>query len=518
MTTGLPLFPVHLVDFLGSSVMICLSVSALSYSYRLVRLESRSVIWTYLFWLSLAMVAFALSRGIGHVLRFILIFIGHPGLWQALSPVSGGLNTIVFVSITTLTFYYPNMRNVINRVRDDARRLEEAHAKLRELNLSLEQRVEGRTRELRISEEKYRRLFDNSKDAIFFCDAGRRIADINGSAVELLGYERKEDLIGKPILELFAEETNFQQFSQRLCSQGHIKDFEAAFLRSDGATISLIVTADSIHDEAGRVIGCEGIGKDISRFRHVMAQLMESEKMASVGQLAAGVAHEINTPLGIMLGYVQLLEEDFENNPEVYELLEIIEKQTKICKRIVADLLKFSRESVRGIMAPLDINSCIEDVLSVTEHSLNMDQIYVHRVFATNLPSVTGDAGKLQQVFLNILNNAHHAIEKEGIVGIWTRLSEDGGMVEILFGDTGTGVPAEIQRKIFDPFFTTKGVGKGTGLGLSVSYGIVREHGGTISVESPPTSEEFIKAGMQTLFIVRLPHSGNPAAGIVCHL
>jgi len=226
--------------------------------------------------------------------------------------------------------------------------------------------------------------------------------------------------------------------------------------------------------------------------------------MASIGQLAAGVAHEINTPLGIVIGYTQILEEDFQDNEEAKETLAIIEKQAQNCRRIVADLLKFSRESLENKMVRIDMNQYIEDILSVMEHSLNMDRIYVHRVFEDNLPTVLGDEGKLRQVFMNLINNAHDAMEDDGIIGIWTKETDDGG-VEVIIGDTGPGIPQEIVTRVFDPFFTTKNVGKGTGLGLSVSFGIVRDHGGTMEVQSPPEEQEFVQAGMETVFIVKLP-------------
>ncbi|MGC9022779.1 MAG: sensor histidine kinase, partial [Dissulfurimicrobium sp.] len=208
---------------------------------------------------------------------------------------------------------------------------------------------------------------------------------------------------------------------------------------------------------------------------------------------------------GIILGYTQLLEEDFKDQKDVYETLETIEKQAKICKNIVSDLLNFSRDSIRQEKGPVDINHCLEEVMAVIEHSLNMDRIYVHRVYGENLPMVFADKERLRQVFVNILNNAHHAIQKEGLVGIWTRYNPAKKTVEILIGDTGPGIPPEILKKIFDPFFTTKEVGKGTGLGLSVSFGIVKDHGGNIDVESPPKEQGLINAGMETVFIVSLP-------------
>lgn len=508
----LPLLPVYVVDFIGASLMIIISLVAFYYSWRLTRLEPKSVLWSYLFWLCMAMVAFALSRGIGHVLRFVFIFIGLPHVWNFFAPYSGGLNTLTFVSITTLTFYFPGVRKVIGRVKKDARRLEDArlglaqaNKSLMELNQTLEQRVEDRTRALRISEQKFRHLFESSKDVIFFCDSNGGIIDINDSGVELLGFKDKNELIGRSIADFFVNKADWEGFCANLHSAGHIKDLEIECERQDGSILYLLITSDLIKDENGSVIGCEGIAKDLTRYKQVTVNLIQSEKMASLGQMAAGVAHEINTPLGIILGYVQLLEEDFKGQDEAYETLAIIEKQTKICRKIVSDLLNFSRESIRQTKGLIDINRCIEGVMAVVEHSLNLDRIYVHRVYGDGLPMVFADKERLRQVFVNIINNAHHAVQKEGLVGIWTRYNPKKRMVEILIGDTGPGVPPEIAKKIFDPFFTTKEVGKGTGLGLSVSFGIVKDYGGNIEVESPPKEQNLVNAGMETVFIVSLP-------------
>ncbi|MDA8161963.1 MAG: ATP-binding protein [Desulfobacteraceae bacterium] len=512
MMKGLPLLPIYIVDVVGASLMILLSLAALYYSFRLTRLEPKSVLWSYLFWLCIAMVALALSRSIGHILRFLFILFGYSYVWGGLAPYSGGLNTMTFVSITTLTFYFPNVRQVINRVKEDAKRLEEARTGLAqanksliELNQTLEQRVGERTKALRFSEQKFRRLFENSKDVIFFCDNDKKLLDINDSGVKLLGFKDRKELSGRYVADFFVNREQWNHFCADLQSIGHIKDFEAECKSQDGSLIYLMITSDIIRDENGAPIGCEGIAKDLTRYKQVMTTFIQSEKMASLGQMAAGVAHEINTPLGVILGYTQLLEEDFRDRKEIYETLETIEKQTKICRKIVSDLLKFSRESLRHTKEPVDINQCIEEVLTVAEHSLNMDQIYVHRVYGEGLPRVLADKERLQQVFFNIINNAHQALRQEGLVGIWTRYVPGKKAVDVLIGDTGPGIEPEVMKRIFDPFFTTKDVGKGTGLGLSVSFGIVKDHGGNIDVQSPPKEQEFVNAGMETLFIVSFP-------------
>jgi PAS domain S-box-containing protein len=511
MDAGLPLYPVHLFDLFGSGLMIALSFTAYHYARRLRRFEPESVLWTYIFWVCMALAALSLSRGVGHVLRTIFLFSGHTELWRKLAPFSGGLNTIIFVTIAVLTFYYGNIRATIKRVREDAkalalanRQLQGVHENLQQLNQTLEQRVEARTRELRLSEQKFRRLFESSKDLIFFCDATCRINDMNAAGLELLG-EPAEDIIGRHLAHYFLDEEKWSRFYCNLNSQGHVTDFEVDWQRQDGARLFLLLSASAIRDESGEMQGCEGIAKDLTHFKQVTDQMIHSENMASVGQLAAGVAHEINTPLGIILGYTQLLEEDFEGNQEVLETLRIMEKQTKICKRIVSDLLKFSRHSVEGVKVPCNINDLVEEVLTMVEHTLNLDHIYLLRSPAPDLPKVVVDPERLRQVLVNIINNAHHAIGKQGSIGVWTGFNSYCREAEIVIGDTGAGIGPETINRIFDPFFTTKGVGKGTGLGLSVSFGIVKDHGGQIEVFSPPRRPELIEAGMRTSFHLLLP-------------
>jgi len=510
---GLPMLPVYLVDFFGATAMIILSLVAFYYAYSLKNLEPKNVLWTYLFWLCMAMVALSASRAIGHVLKYLFVIAGIPEIWPFLAPFSGGLNTVAFVSVAVLTFYYPNVRDVLELVQQEAqrlseanRRLKDAHNELRILNQTLEQKVEERTKELQLSESKFRGLFEGSKDLIFFCDPDGFITDINQSGAELLGFKDKIEVIGKQLKDFFVRTEDWETYYRAVCGvRGHIKDFEVNFKKTDGSTLYLMITANGLSDLEGNCQGSEAIAKDLTQYKRVMNQLIQSEKMVTVGHLAAGVAHEINTPLGIILGYTQLLEEDLHGQEEIYETLQIIEKQTKICKKIVADLLKFSRTTLEGERSEVDLNKCVEEVLSVIEHSLNMDVIYVMKNMDVKLPKILGVHDKICQVIMNLINNAHHALGKEGIIGIWTKYHPNSCEVELIIGDTGPGIPKELQGKIFDPFFTTKEVGKGTGLGLTLSYAIISDHGGKMEVHSPPDHPELIKAGMETVFHIFLP-------------
>ncbi|WP_022853773.1 two-component system sensor histidine kinase NtrB [Thermodesulfatator atlanticus] len=508
---ALPLFPVYSVDFVGSFLMLLLSFTTFRYALQLKRENPESVFFMYLFGLSTAFVAFSISRSIGHMLRFVFVYAGVTEWWRALAPISGSLNSICFVVVAVLSFVYPNVGQIIALVRADAERLkrakeelEAANRELRELHQTLEEKVRKRTQELLASEQKFRRLFENSGEVIFFCDAEGRISDINPSGVKLLGYQSKEELIGKPMWTFFAEDEDWQKYLVATCKIGFIKDFETRWITKGGGERYVIITANAIEGESGCKIGCEGIAKDITNYRKMTEKLIYSEKMASLGQLAAGVAHEINTPLGIILGYAQMLKKDFKDQPEVAEELEIIESQAEVCKKIVADLLSFARSSnVSRLKKPLCINDCIVQTVDMVRHTFELDRIEIKLYLTPDLPEILGNEDQLRQVFVNLLNNSRDAIEKDGEIHIWTFAEKDYVFVEI--GDTGSGIPPDIKDKIFDPFFTTKAPRKGTGLGLSVSYGIIEDHEGKIEVFSPPKEEKHLSYKLNTVFVIKLP-------------
>lgn len=484
---GLPLLTTAAVDFIGSSLAIIFIFIALRYAYALVRLQPNNFIWGFLFYFCIAMAAFAISRGVGHIARIILVYSGNGDIWKQLSPFSGGFNTMLMISAAAVTIYYHKGLAAYKAIRGKAEKLAEANTKLeksaqqlQELNSQLEEMVEERTRNLYKSENKFRNFFENSKDIIYFCDKDGQITNINSSGIELLGINGPA-ATGN-FYELFSSEQDRQHYIDALYKDGFVSDLELEFQDKNGTSHTLLLTANAITDQDGSYIGCEGIGKDMTRLKNITEQLINHEKMASVGQMAAGVAHEINTPLGIILGYTQLMMEDYEEESEELSSLQVIERQTKACRRIVADLLKFSRQA-ESAKAPVNLNDLVQDVLAVTEHSFNMNQIQVHRNFTENIPRIIADPEKLHQVVIALLNNAQQAMEEGGDITITTEPQD--AEVRLSIQDNGTGIPEEIKNKIFDPFFTTKDVGKGTGLGLSVTYGIVQDHGGRIEVESP---------------------------------
>jgi two-component system, NtrC family, sensor kinase len=242
----------------------------------------------------------------------------------------------------------------------------------------------------------------------------------------------------------------------------------------------------------------EKIIERTNQLEDAQAQLIQSEKMSAIGQLAAGVAHELNNPLGGILGYAQFtLEKLHKNIPEKTSSKEIqsyiryvsdIETQARRCKTIVQNLLRFSRSSRSVDFEEVDLNKAIEETLTFVGHQLHLNQIELSVQLDPNLPHVQGNAGQLQQVFTNLIINAMHASKPGSLIQVQSRFSpalgEFGGAAELMFVDHGHGIKEENLKKIFEPFFTTKEIGKGTGLGLSVSYGIIKEHGGEINVLS----------------------------------
>ncbi len=244
------------------------------------------------------------------------------------------------------------------------------------------------------------------------------------------------------------------------------------------------------------------------KLEEAQKQVIQSEKMAAVGQLAAGVAHELNNPLGGILGYAQFAMEQLKNlelgeeKARGFErYLSDIEVQARRCKMIVKNLLKFSRSSDKSEFGVVDVNAALEETFVFTSHQLGMKDIELETSLQEDLPPIKGNVNLLQQVFTNILINSMQSMPEGGKLTVVTRtnrpVGEFGGSVEVAFTDTGTGISDDIKSKIFEPFFTTKKVGEGTGLGLSVSYGIVRDHGGDIKIDS--------KVGEGSTFTVVLP-------------
>jgi two-component system, NtrC family, sensor kinase len=222
---------------------------------------------------------------------------------------------------------------------------------------------------------------------------------------------------------------------------------------------------------------------DITERVRMEEQMSQNEKLTSLGLLAAGVAHEVNTPLAVISNYIQMLSKQLPREDERQKTIEKIVKQTFRASEIVNNLLNFSRTGAAEFVE-INLNSILDETLSLVQHPFKTGRVTIIRNFGENLPFVLGSSTKLQQVFLNLFMNARDAMPSGGMLEVRTYARN--GSVEVEVTDTGMGIRAENLHRVFDPFFTTKASGRGTGLGLSVSYGIVKEHAGKMDVRSTP--------------------------------
>jgi two-component system NtrC family sensor kinase len=233
-----------------------------------------------------------------------------------------------------------------------------------------------------------------------------------------------------------------------------------------------------------------------AELRDIQSHLIQSEKLASIGKLAAGIAHEINNPLGAVLIYGHLILEDTPQGQPHHENLKKIVKETTRCKDIVTGLLDFARPK-EPQRQPTDIHDLLARCLAFTGQQALFQNIRVEKVYPPSFPRIVADAGQLQQVFMNIIFNAAEAMDGNGTLTLRTSYDAARDEVAVAISDTGHGIKEEDKKRLFEPFFTTKDVGKGTGLGLAISYGIIQKHHGTIEVQS--------EAGRGATFTIRLP-------------
>ena len=366
----------------------------------------------------------------------------------------------------------------------------------------LEQEVARKTNELKKSEQRYRSLIENAEDLIYTVDYNGNFLSINKYGAKFLNKNRSE-IIGKNITEIFTWPS----------SEVLIVMIQTVFnTKESKQLIHMVIIGENeywfstnlrrLWDETGNIYAVLGISRDITDRKKIEEHSYYTEKLASMGTLAAGVAHEINNPLGIILGFTELLLEKYPEGSEEYEMLKTIEKQGLNAKRVVENLLNFARHKDHKEEL-VDINKSLRTVISVMGNTIRLNKIEVKENLQEALPPVLADEGEIQQVFFNIINNAIYAMSQKGggILTITTSyLNSD--TVDIRISDTGDGIKKEHRKRIFDPLFTTKEVGKGTGLGLSISYGIVTKHGGSITFKTK-TRDESPDTG--TTFIINLP-------------
>ena len=346
-----------------------------------------------------------------------------------------------------------------------------------------------------------------SVDGIVVIDTKGSPLIFSEGAERILGYQAGEIIADRKRLHRFYPLELAREMMRRMRSDEYgppdrLNTTEITFYNKDGEEVPVRFSAAIIRDK-GQEVGSVGIFSDLREHRRMQKkleetqnQLLQAEKIASLGQLAAGVAHEINNPLAGILIYAEILQRDMEANASGRQHIEEIINQTLRCKQIVTRLLEFSRQSL-GQKTLLSINEIISRCVKLIAKQVLFQNIQIKLSLDRELPQIFGDPGELQQVFTNLLLNAADAMNGRGRITITSCTAHERDGVIITFADTGSGIPAELRDKIFEPFFTTKPPGKGTGLGLSIVYGVIQRHGGTIEVESPH--------GGGTEFIIRLP-------------
>ncbi len=374
-----------------------------------------------------------------------------------------------------------------------------AHLALAVDNALLYREVQRRATELEHLKEYSENIVESITGGLMVLDADGHVQSWNRSLADLHGVE-PEDAHGHTVEELFPKSfCRVLNAAREKVERGQEAVTSAYRIplrtRHDEDHVVTLSIAPLLGEEgdAGTVV----IVDDVTERTAMESQLRQAEKLTSVGLLAAGVAHEVNTPLAGISAYVQMLQRKLPDTDPRGAILEKIEKQTFRASQIVNSLLNFSRQET-GDFRPVDLNNVVDETLSLAEIQLRKRQIEVRTELDEDVP-VVGDPIKLQQVLMNLLLNARDAMPQGGAVRISTIRQNGNAILQVR--DSGTGIDAETMEKVYDPFFTTKGIGKGTGLGLSVSYGIIQEHRGSITVDSEP--------GEGTVFRISLPAAAD---------
>ena len=341
-------------------------------------------------------------------------------------------------------------------------------------------------------------ILTTMSDSLVLLNVNLEILAVNKATLDLLLYEEK-DMIGMKF-EVFLDEMPF-----RILPQKHqIVNHQAHFISKQSIMIPVSFNISFMKDElSGEVTGIVVCGHDMREINNIQKQLIESEKMAALGQMTATVAHEINNPLGTILGFTQALLKKTLQHDDFFKPLEYIEKETQKCKNVIQDLLMFSRKTKDTRYCHIKANELIKDILLLINEKIELMELNIKiiREFSNDLPVIIAEKKKIQEMITNLLNNAISAMPKGGTITIKTASSvrENREMIKIVIEDTGVGMDNETQNHVFEPFFTTKDIEKGTGLGLSICYDIIQQHKGFIEVES--------KIGKGTRIILTIPVS-----------
>lgn len=350
--------------------------------------------------------------------------------------------------------------------------------------------------EVRRAERHLASVVECANDLVVSMDPQGCIVTWNRAAERTSGL-KVDQVKGRSLLSLSAARQwpAMAEMLQTLARGAGVQNTEVNLLTASGQEVPISWSCSAMRDDPGQVAGIVAVGRDLTERRRLEDQLIHSAKMASLGVMAGGIAHELRNPLGIISASAQLLLEHSDNDQLRNQCTQKISTATHRASLIIENLLKYAHP-LSGEMRAIDLAAVLEETLVLLAHEVSLRQIVLHKICQENLLWVRGNPGLLQQVFTNLILNACNAMPGGGTLNVIARTSK-ANQVEILFRDSGRGIAPDHLPKIFDPFFTTMPVGKGTGLGLSISYSIVQQHQGTIEVES--------RIDEGTTFTVRLP-------------
>jgi len=387
---------------------------------------------------------------------------------------------------------------------------------------ALAERAQRTKADLQATQGIYRQIVEQATDLIYIVDPEMRVVFLNQSAMQTFSRmavkstpsdpaaagdappdpKRSESFVGQR-LETLVNERDARAFRREmdLALKQQTAHFYEHTVDLGGRKVRFTTKLIPIRDEAGDVYLILGLSRDITEKRAMDERIYHTEKLASIGTLAAGVAHEINNPLAVILGYTELLLERFPESSRERDDLKVIEYHTGVAKSVVDKLLGFARVT-EGLEDTVDLVDNIMTVANIVKNTLMTKKINLVLDIPEGLPRVRGDAREFQQVIFNLIINAVAAMDGGGILVLEAQASED--WVSLSVTDTGVGIPHAVRGRIFDPFFTTKKVGEGTGLGLSLCYGIVKKYGGSISFSSVSAEDE-PEESSGTTFTVSMP-------------
>jgi len=419
-----------------------------------------------------------IARAVGNMMK--------NALGKATGPVEYTLNRKDGSKVPVAISAYPikiKGKTIVLGVAVDMTDRKKAESALENYSTDLEREVKLKTNELNQAQTFLRSVIDGLQELITVADAEGRLEIVNTTVTELTGYTESE-VLGKPISLFYSDDDldELYNIQQRLAIGEANVVAQVNIRRKNGSLLPVELSVSTLLDVEGHITGSIGIGRDIREVKQLRKALLQSEKLASTGQLAANIAHEVNNPLTIIKNYLHLATDNLNEGSQNNEILAIIGEEVERIARIINGLLSFYRpENTR--LAPTDINRLIEKLLGFVNITLEKSNIIVEDELESDLPSITLAPDQLYQVLLNMVKNAQEAMPDGGKLFISTRLKKR--KLHISVSDTGRGIEPDILSDIFDPFFTTKGE-TGTGLGLSISYGIIKGLDGDIKVTSKP--------------------------------